>query len=203
MAYAFALSYLNQYPSEEVGPSTFACDSTIRNAQFDSRLQALAVPVSEEEQTIFDLLNNQNFTLEIDFVNTVASCTTLSISEVTDSATTSLQLLSCSDTNGTLSAKVFLPQHDIKIVATVNGIELVGGIRLGLSGPGQENGLQTLKELNFLQTFYSSWPGTVAQAPSISMTLTKVGCFFRIYIHIFLVGVVEIYCSQEISTFYS
>ncbi|CAF3791136.1 unnamed protein product [Rotaria sp. Silwood1] len=29
MAYAFAISYLNKYPSEKVGPSTFAYDTTI------------------------------------------------------------------------------------------------------------------------------------------------------------------------------
>ncbi|CAF5147019.1 unnamed protein product, partial [Rotaria sp. Silwood1] len=34
MAYAFAMSYLNQYPSEKVGPSTFAYDTTIRNTKF-------------------------------------------------------------------------------------------------------------------------------------------------------------------------
>ncbi len=88
-------------------------DPTIRNAKFDSRLQALAVPVSTVEQTIFNLLNNQNFTRQLDLINTTASCMTLSIYQVTDSSTTSLKLLSCSDVNGTLSPKVFLPQQQI------------------------------------------------------------------------------------------
>jgi hypothetical protein len=51
-------------------------DPTIRNEKFDSRLQALAVPVSAAEQTIFNLLNNQNFTRQLDFINTAASCMT-------------------------------------------------------------------------------------------------------------------------------
>jgi ribosomal protein S8 len=174
MAYAFALSYLNQYPSEKVGPSTFACDTTIRNAQFDSRLQALAVPVSTVEQTIFNLLNNQNFTLQLDLVNTAASCMAMSIYQVTDSATTSLKLLSCSNVNGTLSAKVVLPQHNIKIQAIMNDIQVIGGIRLGLSGPGQESGLQTLQELNFLQAFYIQSAQTFAQKVTIDIALTKV-----------------------------
>jgi hypothetical protein len=79
MAYAFAISYLNQYPSEKVGPSTFACDETIRNAKFATNLQALAVPVSDVEQPMFDMLNTQNFTLYLDFINTVSSCRILSV----------------------------------------------------------------------------------------------------------------------------
>jgi hypothetical protein len=177
MAYAFAISYMNQYPAEKVGPSTFACDTTLRNAKFASSLQARAVPVSDEEQTIFTLLNDQNFTLQVDFINTAASCMTLSISEVTELATTSLKFLSCSDQNGTLSATVFLPEHDITIEAVLDDIQLVGGVRVGLSGPGQQHDLYTLKELNFIQSFYSQSAQTLAQEVSIDMALTKVSIF--------------------------
>ncbi|CAF4949856.1 unnamed protein product [Rotaria sp. Silwood1] len=174
MAYAFAISYLNQYPSEKVGSSTFACDTTIRNAKFQSNLQALAVPVSDEEQPMFNLLNEQNFTFHLEFINTVASCISLSISEVTDSSTISMTLSSCSDINGTLSATVFLPQHDIKLTATLSDIQLVGGVRIGLSGPSSKNGSDALKELNFRQSFYSQSSRTLAQTATIDIALTKV-----------------------------
>ncbi|CAF1380842.1 unnamed protein product [Rotaria sordida] len=174
MAYAFAILYMNQYPSEKVGASTFACDTTIRNAKFQTSLQALAVPVSDEEQPMFDLLNEQNFTLYLDFINTLSSCMSLSISEVTDSSTISMNLLSCSNLNGTLSATVFLPQHDIKVTATLNDIQLVGGIRVGLSGPSSISGSDILKELNFRQSFYSQSPRTFTQAAAIDIALTKV-----------------------------
>ena len=118
MAYAFAISYLNQYPAEKVGPSNFACDVTIRNAKFESSLQPLAVPISEEEQAIFDLLDDQNFTLQLDFINTEASCPKLSIVEIIETSTTSLNLLSCANINGILSATVFLSQHDLTLVAS-------------------------------------------------------------------------------------
>jgi len=180
MAYAFAISYLYQYPSEDVGPSTFACDVTIRNAKFDTSLQALAVPISDEEQEIFDFLNDQNFTLQLDFINTVASCQKLSISKVTASSTTSLNLLSCSNQNGTLSASVFLPDHGITIVATIDDIQLVGGVKVGLSGPSQENGSYTLKELGFIQSFYSQSAGTFAQTTTIDLALTKVRDYLNI-----------------------
>jgi hypothetical protein len=190
MAYVFGFLYLNQYPSEDVGPSTFACDVTIRNAQFDTSLQALAVRVSDEEQEIFDLLNDQNFTLQLDFINTAFSCNVLSISEITESSTTSLNLLSCSNVNGTLSASVLLPDHSIELQATLDDIQLVGGVRLGLSGPGYQDDLHTLKDPDFSQSFYSSWPGTLAQNPTISMMLTKVSCLSR---YIFVLKTVQIF----------
>ena len=174
MAYAFAISYLNQYPSEKAGPSNFACDTTIRNAKFETTLQALAVPISDEEQPLFDLLDAQNFTLQLDLLNTVVSCMKFSISEITAIATIPLRLLSCSDVNGTLSAIVSLPQHDISLEATMDDIQIIGGVRVGLSGPGEENDLYTLQELNFLKPFYSQSGGTLAQTSSISVQLTKV-----------------------------
>jgi hypothetical protein len=173
MACVFAISYLYQYPSEKVGPSSFACDVTIRNAKFESGLQALAVPISDEEQPIYTLLNEQNFTLQIDFVNTNTSCMDLSIFEVTDSSTINLYPFSCTNINGILSMRMFLPQHGITIQAVLNSIELVGGMRLGLSGPGQETEFYSLQELNFIQSFYSS-SETLSQQATINMALTKV-----------------------------
>ncbi|CAF3469666.1 unnamed protein product [Rotaria socialis] len=173
MAYAFALSYLNQYPSEAVGPSNFACDTTIRNAQFETNLQALAVPISSDQQVIFDLLNQQNFTLYLQFINTAATCTSLTISQVTDSATVSLRFLSCSQVNGTLLARVLLPEHDIKITATLSEVQVVGAIMVGLDGPSSETEFCSLKELKFRQSFYSPSAETLGQAATISMGLTK------------------------------
>ncbi|CAF1587354.1 unnamed protein product [Didymodactylos carnosus] len=60
-AYSFSNSYLNQYPIENVGNSNFACDRSIRNAKFDTSLQSLGIPATENEQTMFDLLNEQTF----------------------------------------------------------------------------------------------------------------------------------------------
>ena len=173
MAYVFAMSYLNQYPSEKVGPSTFSCDTTIRNAKFQSSLQPLTIPVSSEEQPMFDMLNEQNFTLHLDFINTAASCQTLSIVETTDSAMINLNLSSCSNLNGILSATVLLTQHDVTIMATLDTIELIGCVRIGLSSARRQNGLYTLKELDFREAFCSQSERTLAQEATINMALTK------------------------------
>ncbi|CAF1140836.1 unnamed protein product [Adineta steineri] len=73
-AYTFSQSYLNQYPIETTSSSTFACDETLRNAKFDTNLQSLSTPRNEEEEPIFNLLDQQQFTLTIDFINTQQTC---------------------------------------------------------------------------------------------------------------------------------
>ena len=138
MAYNFAVSYLYQYPAEKVGPSSFACDETIRNANFDSKLKALAVPVSEIEQPIFDMLDDQTFTLHVDFINTAIPCSKVSLWEVVESVTDALSDASCSAAGGTVSMRAVLDQHTITVRAVVEDIQLVGGVRVGLSGVGQE-----------------------------------------------------------------
>jgi hypothetical protein len=174
MAYVFSISYLNQYPAEKVGPSSFACNLNIRNAKFESTLQALAVPISDEEQPIFTLLNEQNFTFQLEFVNTNASCMRLSIFQVTESSIIPLRVSSCSNLDGTLSVTVPLSQHVIILEVILNDIQLVGGVRLGLLGPGQKNGSYELQELNFIQSIYSSSAYTLAQEAPIGISLTKV-----------------------------
>jgi hypothetical protein len=69
---------------------------------------------------------------------------------------------------------VFLPQHAITIQAVLNDIQLVGGVRIGFYGPGQEDDLYLLQELNFIQSFYSPSNQTLAQQSDIDVALTKV-----------------------------
>ena len=178
MAYRFAISYLNQYPAENVGPSSFACDETIRNAKFDSNMKALAVPISEMERPIFDALNKQNFTLHVAFINTGATCMKVSIVEVIESSTYALPNVSCDATNGIVSIRAIMPQHKITVRAIVNDIQLIGGMRVGLSGPGQETKLYTLQELTFNRLFVGDAAKTLAQQPTIQLEVTKVSFLF-------------------------
>ena len=174
MAFRFALSYLAQYPAEKVGPSSFACDETIRNSKFDSRLRPLSVPVPETEQPVLDLLDEQIFTLHLAFINTATSCEAVSIVEMIESVTHALPDVLCNATNGTVTIRAALPQHKITVQAILNDIQLVGGVRLGLSGPGQETELHTLHELNFNRALFGVAAGTLAQQSSIKVALTKV-----------------------------
>ena len=179
IAYNFAISYLNQYPSEKVGPSSFACDDTIRNAKFDSSLKSLAVPESDVEKVMFDLLDEQEFSLQVEFVNTAMTCRTLSMVEVIEWTTSVLSKMACRDENGTVTARVVLPQHSITVRAVVSEVQLVGGLRVGMTGPGQSKDLYTLQGLNFSRAIYSSSAKTLAQQATIKVTLSKVDCCRR------------------------
>ena len=174
MAYNFALSYLNQYPSEKVGPSSFACDETIRNAKFESSLRALAVPVSDVEEPIFNALAEQQFTLHLDFINTAMPCTALSIVEVIESYTSPLSSVKCANATGILSASVVLPHHTMTVRAVLGDIQMVGGLRVGITGPGLDNDSYTLHKLNFRKAFYSVSADTLAQQATIQLGMTKV-----------------------------
>jgi hypothetical protein len=173
-AYSFSSAYLRQYPAEQVGPSTFACDTSLRNAKYDTGLQSLSVPVSEEEQPIFDLLDQQKFILYVDLLNTVASCSILTVSQISGSSTINLPLLSCNDSGGILSTSVSLPYQDVTIEFLLYDIELVGAVRIGLEGEQGGNGSNILKKLDFRRTFYAESDGTLAQESTINLQLTKV-----------------------------
>ena len=180
MAYRFALYFLNQYPAENVGPSWFACDETIRNANFDSKLHAVAVPVSEAESPIFDALSKQKFTLHLDFINTAISCKKVSIVGIIETFILSLPDVTCTERNGTVSIRAALPQHTIIVRAILNDVQLVGGVRVGLFGPGQVTEQYTLRELNFNETFVSDYGETFSQQSTIKMVLTKVSRSFHL-----------------------
>ena len=138
----------------------------------------MAVPISELEQPIFDALTDQIFTLHVDFINTVTSCASVSIAAVIEGLAVSVSDMICTETNGTISIRAKLPQHAITVQAILENIQLVGGVRVGLSGHGQETKLCTLRELNFNQVFVSASGGTLAQQATIHLTVARVSVLF-------------------------
>ena len=177
MAYNFAMSYLNQYPAESVGPSSFACDETIRNAKFESGLKAQSVPVAEVERPIFNALEEQRFTLHLDFINTAIPCTKVTIVEEIESFTFPLPDVTCTEAHAIVSVSAPLPQHAITIQAVFHDIQPVGGVRVGLSGSGHAKELYVLQELNFGRTFFSDSNETMAQHTTMQLRVTKVSAF--------------------------
>jgi len=178
-ALVFSSGYLNQYPAETTNPSTFACDTTIRNAKFDTNLLSLSIPPSADEQTMFDLLNNQQFELHIDLLNTLVTCTSLSVSQVLGGGTSTspLAMASCvNNLNGTLSAMIVLPYQGITVQLVIASIQLIGAVRIGLSGNGATSENYVLQDLDFRQTFYVN-DSTLAQTATINLQLTKVSLF--------------------------
>ena len=108
----FSAQYYNSYPIEAVGPSTYTCDTTLRNAQFASTIQSSSVPVSTDMQDIVDLLNDQPIDLNVAFINTVYNCTSDAITLTYLLGTTWLPIstgLSCNSSSNILSYSALLP----------------------------------------------------------------------------------------------
>jgi hypothetical protein len=81
-AYRFSSEFLHQYPIESVQDSSDACSPTLVNAKFSNTMQSLVTPVSDDDQPLFDMLDQQPFTLSVTFINTNFAQTKTSVSQV-------------------------------------------------------------------------------------------------------------------------
>ena len=178
-SYTFSNAYFYQYPIEHIkGPSNFACDPTLSNAQFSAGLMATAIPPTETETPIFTLLDEQSFTLYIDFVNTLFKCSDASAVQIKDT-NLNMPISSCSNNDNTLSISLQLPSHGMSLQITLADTNTIGGLRMRLEGPGadEENATleatYTLVDLAFAQTFSVSG-SLLTQQPSCTLQLTKV-----------------------------
>ena len=140
-AYYFSNAFLHQYPIEQVtSNSSFACDVTLRNAKFRTTIQKTASSghSTNENQPMFELLNAQVFTLNIDLIQTAFTCQdSIHILRSSGYQHTSLPISTCEKThNGTiLSLGIQLPAHVINIQLVLPGLKTIGAIRVGLHGP--------------------------------------------------------------------
>ena len=173
----FSAQFYNSYPIEVVGPSTYTCDTTLRNALFASSIQSSAVPISMDMQDIVDLLNDQPFYLNVAFLNTVYTCTSDAITVSYFLGTSWLPIstdLTCNSANNVLSYSALLPFKSISVRFYLPNIYTIGGLRIGLSGAGQaKSSATTLKDLGFSQIF-SQNRRMVGQDANIALELTKV-----------------------------
>ncbi|CAF1003158.1 unnamed protein product [Adineta steineri] len=182
-AYSFSNSFLRQYPIEDITHnSSFACDVTLRNAKFSTTTQQRWDPrrSTKESQTMFDLLNAQLFTLNIDLVQTAFTCDDqLYVQRFDGYETTIIPITKCQTkyNDTTLSLTILLPAQVISVRLVLPGLNTVGAIRIGLSGPAAEaeDGRFTLMALNFASTFVSSSLDQVlAESMTFPIELTEI-----------------------------
>ncbi|CAF3991101.1 unnamed protein product, partial [Rotaria sp. Silwood1] len=160
-AYVFSGTYYQRYPIENLHNSVaFVCDPTLTNAQFSSGLMSLMIPPNDDELPIFELLDTQPFTLNIDFVNTLYTCTDVSVIQIKDKKLP-MPISSCTESNGSLSLSVLLPSHGVNLQFLLVGINTIGGIRLALQGPGAQH------ENDSLENNYTLVDLAFAQAISV------------------------------------
>jgi hypothetical protein len=178
-AYTFSTAYLQRYPIEQVHEDAIlACDQSLTNAQFSTGLMLIGIPPSDDEAPIFALLDAQPFTLSIDFINTLFKCTDITVTQIKD-VSLPMTLSSCNDSDSSISLSLLLPSRSINLQVQLTGMNTVGGLRIGLTGPGAEmendtlDGVYTLVDLLFAQTLTS--PGRLlTQQPSCTIQVTKV-----------------------------
>ncbi|CAM4820621.1 unnamed protein product [Rotaria magnacalcarata] len=169
--YVFANNFMFQYPAANDGNRNFACDVTLRNALFDTSLKSLAIPPSSEEQDMFDLLNNQQWTLNVNLINTAINCSSISPYEII--GTSSIALISpatCNSVDSVVKTTIVLSNHVEQLQIVINDINVIGGIAVGLTGPGSTAGSKSTQQMNFIQAFYNT-NETLAQSIPITLQL--------------------------------
>ena len=177
-AFAFSNAYFHRYPIEGLkGDATFTCDPTMANAQFSSGLMPLGILPNEQEEPIFHMLDEQPFTLHIDLINTLFICADVTLVQIKDRIVP-LTIQSCNTSSGSLSISTALPSHSINLQLQLTGANTIGGLRLGLEGPGASNerheleGIYSLMNLSSYETFWK--PGRLlTRTPSVTCYLTK------------------------------
>jgi hypothetical protein len=126
---------------------------------------------------MLDLLNNQAVNLNVAFINTAYNCTSDAITLNYLLGTTWLPISptpSCVWSNYILSYSALLPFRSITVQFILPNIYTIGGLRVGLSGPGNtDSSTATLQTLGFSQTFNQSGR-IVGQDADITLQLTKV-----------------------------
>jgi len=169
----FSKNYLKQYPIETSSDSSFACDLSIRNAKFQTNIQSLVIPLTDADQKMFHLLNNQEFLLNIDFVNTLITCDVVWIEALFGITWSTIRWLNCDNINYTLSLSIPLPYQHISVQIYLADTQTIGALRIGLYGQEHQNGSYSLKQLNFYQSFYKNGLILARNLP-VALSLTKV-----------------------------
>jgi hypothetical protein len=143
-AYAFSNAYYNRYPLEKVGSSSwFGCQEDMRNSKFSSSMQMVRLAhFTEDNDIMYNMLDQQLFILKIDLINTAFTCNDSFIIERTYSdKVTPLQITSCNSSynDSIISLNIPLPTRLLSLQLILLGIRTVGGVRIGLTGPGGTN----------------------------------------------------------------
>ncbi|CAF3698824.1 unnamed protein product [Adineta steineri] len=172
----FGSVFLKLYPAETSDDAYFACDSSLRNAQFSSGLQLLTTIKSDDEQPIFDMLDSQNFTLEINFVQTGFTCNDVFAQTNFGSYAVFFSLTNCilQPDNATLTVSISMTYHLMNIQLNLTGQSYIGGVYICLMGDNStsNDSLYTVEQLKFCQLF-STDNQTISQDTEIYFILTK------------------------------
>jgi hypothetical protein len=172
-AYVFSALYLRQYPIENSSNSSFTCNPSLRNAKFSTQMQLLGIPLNDDIQPMFNMLDAQPYTLNVDYVNTLFACQHVIVQQTVGLVVTYISPQNCSYHDAVLSVSIALPLHTIAIQLMLNATLTVGGIRVGLSGPeATEGDAYRVQALGFMQS-YSVSNRVLSQNPSLQLQFIR------------------------------
>ncbi|CAF1234250.1 unnamed protein product [Adineta steineri] len=173
----FAALFLKKYPLETSTDATFVCDTSLRNAQYSSSLQLLTTIKTDQQAPIFDMLDMQDFTMTISFIQTGYTCNDVAAQENVGTYSVSLQYGNCTiqPDNATLTVIYRVPYHQITMQINLTGLYYIGGILICLTGPRITNNSSwyTVQEMNYCQFYFTS-DQTIGETTEIYFSLTKV-----------------------------
>ena len=158
-----------------------ACDRNLRNAQFHTGLKLLLATRTDEDQLIFDMLDNQPFTLTIYFVNTKFTCDQLSILQGTgENLHEPLEPLTCTEMNARdiVFTSISAP-HEVTFQYKINHFAPVGGLYICLTGPRNisDDSWNSIREIQFCK-WISHENETIGYSPQMTFLNTKVRLIF-------------------------
>ena len=175
----FSMEYLNLYPIEDVRNSAFSCHSQLVNSKFSSGLQLIALPKSDEDLRIFQLLDEQPLMLSLDLINTVTNCsnTFISVEEYNLQNSTLSAPFNCSmnKDNVTLTVSTSLSSPVVRTHIELYPMYPVGSIRICLHGVNNtgKNGQYQIRQLLVFEIF-SDFNHSINSQPEFDIRLTKV-----------------------------
>ncbi|CAF1361317.1 unnamed protein product [Adineta ricciae] len=173
----FGSVFANIYPIEAGKIAYFSCDTSLLNAQFTSSLQLLATIKSNEEEPIFDMLDQQEFTMTVNLFQTSFTCDNIATQENVGTYSVTLAHDNCSRQadNATLTVSYRVPYHQIDIQINLTGSHYIGGALICLAGPRLTSNDSTyiVQEMNYCSIF-STFDQTLAETTIIDFSLTKV-----------------------------
>jgi hypothetical protein len=135
-------------------------------------MQALGAAVPDTMEEIFNLLKFQKFTLTVTLLNTIVD-KNISVTQTVGTIVTKLSRDLSVPTSGCLVISCNLTADIATININISTTDLIGGVRIGLSGPGTSDQYNQLKELNFSKSFYIS-NRTLSQEPYFNIELIQV-----------------------------
>ncbi|CAF1167403.1 unnamed protein product [Adineta steineri] len=96
----------------------------------------------KDSQTVFDLLNAQPFTLNIDLVQTAFNCQdTFYVLRKIGYKVVQVPIKNCqlNENETIMSLAIPLPVHEISVQLVLLGLKSVGAVRIGITGPSAQD----------------------------------------------------------------